>query len=166
MVFLLNAPLLAQSIPNWPAPRFWTPPRAAALLEKIEKPQVVQSLGIEALPSGPLPFFGITPCRIADTRGNGFTGQAGPPALSANVSRSFQITGTVSGIPAQCGIPAGAQAVSFQFTVIQASSEGNLIAWPSGPPPSTSVLNWAAGIFALGNGTSFRSAPREESTSS
>jgi cell shape-determining protein MreC len=55
-------------------------------------------------------------------------------------------------VPTQCGIPLTAQAVSFQFTIIQPSAEGNLIAWPSGTAPTISVLNWAAGIFALGNG--------------
>jgi cell shape-determining protein MreC len=55
-------------------------------------------------------------------------------------------------VTTQCGIPLTAQAVSFQFTIIQPSAEGNLIAWPSGTAPTISVLNWAVGIFALGNG--------------
>jgi hypothetical protein len=98
-------------------------------------------------------FVAITPCRIADTRGLGFSGQAGPPAINTG-TRTFQIAGTVATIPTQCGIPVGADAVSFQFTIIQPNVDGNLIAWPAGgTPPTVSVLNWAGGIFALGNGT-------------
>jgi hypothetical protein len=151
-IFLLSAPVLAESIPNWRAPASWTSPRAAAL-QKIQKLRPLEAMGIEELPTGPLPLFGIAPCRIADTRsGQGFSGQAGPPVLSSNATRTFQIAGTVPGVPAQCGIPLTAQAVSFQFTIIEPSSGGNLVAWPSGPVPTISVLNWAAGIFALGNG--------------
>ena len=98
-------------------------------------------------------FVAVTPCRIADTRGLGFTGQAGPPVLDTG-TRTFQITGTVAGVPSQCGIPTGADAVSFQFTIVSPNSNGNLIAWPAGgAPPTISVLNWSAGETALGNGT-------------
>ena len=98
-------------------------------------------------------FVAVTPCRIADTRGLGFTGQAGPPVLDTG-TRTFQITGTVAGVPAQCGIPTGADAVSFQFTIVAPNSNGNLIAWPAGgAPPTISILNWSAGETALGNGT-------------
>src|SRR5712692_2129147 len=48
-----------------------------------------------------LTFVGITPCRMVDTRGFGWTGQAGPPSLVAGAQRTFQITGTVPGVPAQ-----------------------------------------------------------------
>ena len=102
--------------------------------------------------SPPRVFVGVAPCRIADTRGNGFTGQAGPPQLTI-AARVFQITGTVPGLPTQCGIPAGAESVSFQFTIVFPNSAGNLIAWPGGTAPTISVLNWSAGETALGNGT-------------
>jgi hypothetical protein len=98
-------------------------------------------------------FVAVTPCRIADTRGLGFSGQAGPPVLNTG-TRTFQITGTVTGVPAQCGIPSGADAVSFQFTIVSPNTNGNLIAWPAGGAvPTISVLNWSAGETALGNGT-------------
>ena len=98
-------------------------------------------------------FVAVTPCRIADTRGLGFTGQAGPPVLDTG-TRTFQITGTVVGVPAQCGIPTGADAVSFQFTIVAPNSNGNLIAWPAGGAvPTISILNWSVGETALGNGT-------------
>jgi hypothetical protein len=101
-----------------------------------------------------LPFVAITPCRIADTRpGQGFTAQAGPPGLNTS-TRTFLTTGVVPGVPSQCGIPLGAAAISFQFTIILPTAAGNLVAWPAGGPiPNTSVLNWSAGETALGNGT-------------
>ena len=103
--------------------------------------------------TAPRAFVGIDPCRIADTRGNGFTGQAGPPAIPT-APRTFQIAGTVSGVPAQCGIPTGTEAVSFQFTIVLPNAAGNLVAWPAGgTAPNISVLNWSAGETAIGNGT-------------
>ena len=117
-------------------------------------PYTFASAGITTMAdvTPPRVFVGVQPCRIADTRGNGFTGQAGPPQLTI-AARAFQITGTVPGVPTQCGIPAGAESVSFQFTVVFPNSAGNLIAWPGGTAPTISVLNWSAGETALGNGT-------------
>lgn len=158
---LFSAAAAADEIRNWTAPPSWKSPEAARLerVARSEKFRPFEILGGTDLPTGPLPLFGIAPCRIADTRGNGFTGQAGGPALAANVTRTFQITGVVAGVPSQCGIPSTAQAVSFQFTIVQPSSAGNLVAWPSGPPPTTSVLNWSAGEFALGNGIAVPVSP-------
>jgi hypothetical protein len=139
-------------IRNWPAPPFFS-------LPKSEKPEAASSDPAtetfsaegEAGPA-PLPLVPIFPCRIADTRGNGFSGQAGPQALNTG-PRVFQIAGTVPGTPSPCGIPLTARAVSFQFTIVTPNSAGNLIAWPEGVPPTISVLNWSAGESALGNGT-------------
>jgi hypothetical protein len=111
--------------------------------------------------TGPRIFVGIAPCRIADTRtGQGFSGQAGPPIMTANTTRSFQISGAPATLPAPpdgCpanAIPVSAEAVSLQFTIVTPSDGGNLIAWPAnGVQPQVSVLNWAAGTVALGNGT-------------
>ncbi len=141
LIIFCAAPVLAQeAIPNWPAPPFWSPGQSDS-----------GGSGMAAITS-PLPFIGITPCRIADTRGLGWTGQAGPPSLNANVTRNFQITGTVTGVPAQCGIPAQAQAVSFNFAVTNITANGNLIAFPAGgTPPTVSSLNWQTGFAALSN---------------
>ena len=129
------------AIPNWPAPAAWSPPRPSGAIAPMT--DISQSI----------PFVAITPCRIADTRGNGFTGQAGPPAINTG-PRTFQIAGAVAGVPAPCGIPAGADAVSFQFTIVFPNTAGNLIAWPAGgAAPTISILNWSAGETALGNGT-------------
>jgi hypothetical protein len=109
----------------------------------------------------PRAFVAVAPCRLADTRGiDGFSGQAGGPGLNSFVNRDFQITGSPAGVPAPpfgCPagtIPAGAEAVSVQFTVVFPSAAGNLVAWQAGGSiPNVSVLNWDAGTVALGNGT-------------
>lgn len=111
--------------------------------------------------SGQRAFVAISPCRMADTRSiDGFTGQAGGPALTSFFDRNFQISGSPGGIPgppASCAagtIPLDADAVSVQITVVTPTSAGNLVAWQAGAaPPSVSVLNWDAGTIALGNGT-------------
>ena len=101
----------------------------------------------------PLPFVPVTPCRVADTRGNGFTGQYGPPSLAAGAPRSFAIAG-------QCGISATAAAVSFNFTVVNTLGSGFLKVYPQGGvAPTVSTLNYVAGqvianaaIAPLGSG--------------
>ena len=91
----------------------------------------------------PAVFVGITPCRIADTRGGTFSGQAGAPSLVANGTRTFQITGTVPGVPTQCGIPTAAVAISVNFTVTGFGGGGNLRVFPAGSAVSkTSIVNY------------------------
>ncbi len=88
--------------------------------------------------SGP-EFIGIQPCRLADTRpGFGFSGAFGPPALVGGAPRNFPIHG-------QCGIPATAAAVAFNFTITQPAGAGHLVVWPAGGPfPPTSIVNYVA----------------------
>ncbi|MGC2656901.1 MAG: Ig-like domain repeat protein [Bryobacteraceae bacterium] len=57
----------------------------------------------EGTPGG-LAFYPVTPCRVADTRGNGFSGSFGQPTMTGGSSRSFPIQQST------CGIPATAQA--------------------------------------------------------
>ena len=86
-----------------------------------------------------MPFIGITPCRIADTRGNGFTGPYGPPALVAGVPRSFILKG-------QCGIADNPQAVSLNVTVTNTLGPGFILIYPEGETqPGVSTLNYVAG---------------------
>ena len=157
LVVACLGPLSAQEtveLRNWSAPPFLNLPKP----EKAEAdgPAEVGPYSAEGTegnaPPQVLPLQTIPPCRIADTRGNGFSGQAGPPALNTG-PRVFQISGNVPGVPLPCGIPLTARAVSFQFTIVTPNSAGNLIAWPAGPAPTISVLNWSAGETALGNGT-------------
>jgi hypothetical protein len=88
-------------------------------------------------------FFTVTPCRVVDTRGP--AGPYGGPALSANANRSFVVGG-------QCGIPATAQAVSFNFTITQPTADGGLRAFQGGTPaPFMSTINWRIGQTRANN---------------
>ncbi len=136
------------AITNWAAPPFWmasSPASNESASSGTAKSQSTRET-LAAL-STPMPFTAIDPCRVVDTRaGSGFSGQYGPPALATTFIRTFTITG-------QCGIPAGAQAVSFQFTAVNMTSNGNFRAWPaSSPMPFASVLNWTATQGVAGNG--------------
>src|SRR5438552_9246166 len=136
--FLGTLALGAETIANWHAPATWTPPRTRGVTTLSETP--------------PLPFIAVTPCRIADTRGNGFTLQAGPPNLTTTGSRDFQIGGAVPGVPSQCGIPSTAAAVSFNLAVTDIGGNGNLIVYPTGAAqPVVSSLNYQPSFNALSN---------------
>ena len=84
-----------------------------------------------------LAFYPVTPCRIADTRtGQGFTGQFGPPSMTAGQTRSFTIPAS------SCNIPSTAQAYSLNVTVVPAATLGYLTIWPTGETqPYVSTLN-------------------------
>jgi len=115
-----------EGIPNWPAPAAWSPSRS---------PGRVTALDV----TNPLPFIGLAPCRILDTRGNGFSGAYGPPALVASASRIFPLSG-------QCGIPSGAGAVSLNVTVTNTLGPGFILIYPQGgTQPLVSTLNYVAG---------------------
>src|SRR5262249_8103078 len=60
-------------------------------------------------------FYTLAPCRVVDTRGA--PGPMGGPALVANGERTFVIAG-------QCGIPATARVVAFNFTVTEPTALG------------------------------------------
>ena len=130
-------------------------------IEVVQAAEHLHPLTIDELDSGPvkaaLPtsassYVGITPCRVVDTRGNGFGGSYGPPALTAGNPRTFVMAG-------QCGIPSNAQAVVVNFAVILPSADGFLTAYPSGGSvPLVSNVNFHPGqvtsngaILALGD---------------
>jgi hypothetical protein len=128
-------------VPNWSAPSTWSPPRSSHRFSTLSQ-------------SEPLPFVAVTPCRIADTRGNGFGGAYGPPSLAADANRTFTITG-------QCGIPAFAAAVSLNFAALNIPGPGDLRVFPAGSGfPLVSTMNYNANspnlanaaIVALGTG--------------
>jgi endosialidase-like protein len=84
-------------------------------------------------------FVGLTPCRAVDTRGNGFGGAFGPPALPTGVPRDFPLQG-------QCGIPATATAVSLNVTATNTVGPGFFLLHPQGgAQPVVSTLNYLAG---------------------
>jgi hypothetical protein len=75
-------------------------------------------------------FYTVTPCRVLDTR-------AGSP-LSPGATL-FQVAG-------QCGIPAGAKAVSANVTVVQPQSAGELTIYPGDVQlPLASTISFGAG---------------------
>ncbi len=115
-------------VSNWPAPPYWTPTQVRAPGEARTDSVITAST--------PLPFIALTPCRVADTRGNGFTGEYGPPGLVAGATRDFTIAG-------QCGIPATAAAVSFNFAALDVGAAGDLRVFPAGGSvPLVSTLNY------------------------
>jgi len=95
---------------------------------------------------GPLSFYSVTPCRIADTR-NPSNGQGtGGPALVALQSRPFKVTGL-------CGIPSTAKAVTLNVTIVSPTNSGHLTVFPYNTSlPLVSNINYTTGEPALANG--------------
>lgn len=114
-----------------------TPPLAeAGDLSLLASPSIP---ALAALPTAALAFVAVSPCRLVDTRGNGFTGTFGPPSLGAGAPRTFALAGS-------CGIPGDAAALSLNFTATNTQGSGFLLAYPAGdPPPTVSTLNYVAG---------------------
>jgi len=149
-VVLLASPTAAQEEPaitNWGAPLLWSPigaPHRSGDARRVDELSVSghgrAELSLASVPTVPLPLIGITPCRIANTTGNGgFSGAYGPPAMSQGVPRDFTLTG-------QCGIPASASAVSLNVTVTNTAGPGFIKIFPAGgSTPTVSTLNYVAG---------------------
>jgi N-acetylneuraminic acid mutarotase len=138
-VVLFGAHAWADEIRNWTAPPYWGGPVRAKVPE--ESPGGVATEAAEGLPTVPVPFVAIVPCRVVDTRGNGFTGAYGPPALVGNAAaRAFNV-------PAgPCpGIPADAAAFSINIGAILPAADGFLTAFPTGGAlPTVSNVNFLA----------------------
>jgi hypothetical protein len=132
----LRAMATTPAIANWPAPPFWSgAPQSVS--PGSSSPESADAIAVAITP--PLPFIGLTPCRIADTRGNGFAGAYGPPALSQGIPRNFVLTG-------QCDIPVGAGAVSLNVTATNTQGPGFLMIFPEGAAqPLVSTLNYVGG---------------------
>src|SRR5262245_42972324 len=132
--FLAAGGALGLDIANWSAPATWAPPRSGSA-----------GGARVAGESNPLPLIAINPpCRGADTRGFGFGGAYGPPSLAGGAIRSFTIVGT-------CGIPASAAAVSFNFTVTNNPTFGDIRVYPAGGAAVVSTLNWGPGTGNVAN---------------
>ncbi len=121
-----------EAIPNWPAPATWSPHG------------VSRGLSAMGAITSPLPFIGVTPCRVLDTRNP--VGPFGGPAFSSGQTRSFTIpSGPCSGIPI-------AGAYSLNFTVVNMTGFGFLTAWPAGTAqPLVSTLDYVPAEGALAN---------------
>jgi hypothetical protein len=149
---LLAPPALADKeikLKNWSAPPFWTP--AAAEANAVASPagsrQRYSGRQVLALPSSPLPFVAVTPCRVIDTRGlTPPTPPYGAPLLSPGAPREFSVTG------GGCGIPVGAGAVSTNATVTGTGGPGYLTLGVGGASlPYTSTLNFTAAGQTIAN---------------
>ncbi len=92
--------------------------------------------------AGALSFYPVTPCRVADTRGE--DGTFGGPKMEAGTARSFPIP--TSG----CGIPSTAAAYSVNVTVVPDGMLSYLTTWPTGASqPGVSTLNsWDGTVVA------------------
>lgn len=76
--------------------------------------------------SGGLSLYTVTPCRVEDTRPNG----------------QFSGTLAVNAMVTSCGLPAMAQAIVVNATVVPPGPMGYLTLWPNGQPqPLASTLN-------------------------
>jgi plastocyanin len=82
-------------------------------------------------------FFAIAPCRVVDTRLP--PGSRRGPALPANSTRVFPVTG------APCGIPADARAIALNVTTVNEGDFGDLRLYPADAAvPATSTINFGA----------------------
>ena len=123
-----------------------TTPRLSTRASALVAITLLLAAAPAALAAGPFSYYALTPCRVADTRGNGFTGTYGTPSLVAYANRSFTIGG-------QCGVPADAAAVTFNFTIVNTTSDGDLRVVPAGITlPVVSTLNWIPATTVIANG--------------
>jgi hypothetical protein len=99
---------------------------------------IIDINGYFAAPGVGLDFFPLTPCRIADTRGEPYTsltGFFGPPSMPANTIRDFPISTS----PCLSG---SEQAYSLNITTIPQGPLSYLSTWPKGQLyPGVSTLN-------------------------
>jgi len=102
-----------------------------------------------SMPTGSLQFVGITPCRVLDTRGNGFTGEYGAPQLAAGAPRNFTIAG-------QCGVPADAKGVAVNLGVTLTEGAGFILVHPAGTSlPVVSSVNYERSGQTIANSAVF-----------
>lgn len=95
------------------------------------------TVSVTVTPSPGFDFYTVVPCRALDTR-------TGSP-LSSGAARTVTLAGL-------CGIPATAKALAINVTAISPTGKGWIILYPGGTTvPSTSVLNFAAGVNRSNN---------------
>jgi len=135
--------LLADDVPvaSWTAPPFWSP--SARAVTDGAGPVVKSAVGSDrellVLPSTPLPYVAIVPCRQYDSRD--FT------PLLQNTPRAVVLTG------APCPIPATAQAASVNITVfnITGATGNGVISIGVTSPPTTAWINYPPTETQRGN---------------
>jgi hypothetical protein len=96
-----------------------------------------------ANPSGTLQFYTLTACRLVDTRSA--AGLLGGPALAANATRVFTVTGA-------CGVPSDAKALSVNVTAVSPAAAGFAALYPGNSfPLGTSTVSFKAGATRASN---------------
>lgn len=132
--------VLADKVADWPAPRSWSPPAQPDSVKELEGG--LRTEGVRALSTSPMPFVGITPCRLVDTRQAGFPAGFGAPSLAGDVPRNFDLNSD----PRCPEIAGNAQAYSLNVTVTNTLGLGFILIFPQGSPqPLVSTLNYVAG---------------------
>jgi len=118
---------------------------------------------IQAQADGPFQFNSLNPCRVLDTRcpNNAANCAVQNAAAKPNIATAYTFR-----LQSVCGVPAGAKAVTINFTVVGPTHAGNIAVYPSNLPPPTqaggvavSTINFAAGEPALANGAIVPLAP-------
>lgn len=88
-------------------------------------------------------FYTVPPCRVVDTRET--NGTYGGPILTSGADRLFPI-------PGRCGIPATAESVSLNVTVVGATGTGYLTFYPGDQAPATTAtVTFPASIARTNN---------------
>jgi hypothetical protein len=135
-------------VSNWGAPPYWTPQAVQPSEGATRGGMLAQAQGMtaqtETLPSSPLPFVAIAPCRIVDTRqpvSDGFH----QPNFGDDDYRTFPFPSSpnCTGLPAT----AGAWSINIQFRPL--SQLAYLTAYPTGtttPLVSTMTAGPAAWV--------------------
>ena len=162
MILCLGGSALAQDdelpLSNWSAPPYWSPTEPRTEVEPGDRMfALVQGMQAqaEALPSSPLPFVAIAPCRIVDTRqpaSDGFH----QPNFADGEARTFPFPSS----PDCTGLPAtvGAWSLNIQFRPM--SQLAYLTAYPTGiTRPGVSTLSagpaaWVQNAAVVPAGTS------------
>jgi hypothetical protein len=105
---------------------------------------VLFSAATASAQTGPFSFFAVAPCRVVDTRNPVSTN--GGPVMGQGGQRNFAIRNN-------CGVPAGAAAVSLNVTVAGATTGSFLTIWPAGTTrPVVSTINFTQNDPSLANG--------------
>jgi len=124
---LLALAAWGEPVKNWPvSATTWTPP--ASPTNSKTKELAVQAAPA-AQPTPPLPFIGITPCRMIDTRLSSMPPGYGVPIMAAGEVRTFAMIGQN-----HCTLPPEAKAVSLNVTAVNEATDGYVTVYPAGVP--------------------------------
>ena len=133
-----------EPIKDWEAPAFWSPP---ARQDEPENPGMRTEAALAAMTTSPLPFIGITPCRLLDTR-NSLNPLGGGGPFAANEIRTYTLGGA-------CGLPGSwVEAVSLNVTATNTGpgAFGHIKIWPADQAePNVSTLNYPGAGATVAN---------------